>query len=544
MFTRNSLIILLLITIVGGFFRVYSITKYPSSLNHDEITQLYDAISIAETGKDIYGNSYPLIFKSINDYKPPFYTYSTALAYKLLGWQEFSVKVTAILFGVLMIPAVYLFSSLLFKNSSIGIFAAIFTAVAPFEIFYSRKGFENGAGIFLMLLGSSSLIYFIEKQKKNKFLYVSFIFFGLAMYTYFSHVFIIPLLLIGFYLSYKKSFDKIGRRTLLKNSIIALLIILPLIFLVLQNPDASNRSQAVFISQDLDLGRLIDNFNNPVLRNLILIAYSFNRFLSQFDLSYLFANGLDLTNQGFFGIGPLLFFQLPFLIIGIVYLVRNLKLTSYGGLIILWIILGMLPSGLTFEPHSPHRSVMVFTMLNIVLAVGMYFSYQYIRELKPKIKLAIYTIIAGGFAINLIYFTHIYAVNYAFEKSQGIQYPFKQVAQFAWEQYPNFKSIVIDPQFGTHAPVIGTGMHYYLGFYGNYPPAKMQREFRTGENIRETKFDKFSIRKVDFLIDKDLKNTLLIASPWSLPEDIKNRAEIIRTINFYDGTNAFYALKL
>ena len=72
----------------------------------------------------------------------------------------------------------------------------------------------------------------------------------------------------------------------------------------------------------------------------------------------------------------------------------------------------------------------------------------------------------------------------------------------------------------------------------------MQEEFKDGEGIRETKFDKFSIRKVDFLVDKDLKDTLLIASSWSLPEDIKNRAEIIKTFYFYDGKEAFYAIKL
>lgn len=544
MFTRNNLIILLIVTIFGGFIRIYQIDKYPPSLNHDEVTQLYDAISIAETGKDIYGNNYPFIFRSINDFKPPFYTYSTALFFKLFGWQEFTIKMTAILFGILMIPAVYIFSSLLLRNTSIGIIAAFITVVSPFEIFYSRKGFENGAGIFLMILGFIFLLYFFEKKKNAIFLNLSAIFFGLAMYTYFSHVFIIPLFLTGFYILYKKRFEEVGKRIFLKLLVVVLIVTLPLIYLTLINPDAGNRSQAVFISQDLDLGRLTDNLFNPFLKVIILFAYSFNRFFSQFDLSYLFANGLDLTNQGFFGMGPLLFIQLPFLVIGIIYIIRNPKITLFGGLIILWIILGMLPSGLTFEPHSPHRSVMVFTMLNIISAVGMYYSYYLAKKLKLSAKLIIFTLIISGFTVNFIYFIHIYTINYSYEKSQFIQYPFKQIAQYAWTEYPNFEKIVIDPQFGQSEPVIGAGMHYYLGLYGKYDPSKMQKEFKSGEGIRETKFDKFFIRKVDFVKDKDLRNTLIIASPWSLPEDIKKRSEIIKTFTYYDGTTAFYAIKL
>jgi len=132
-------ITLLIIVFLGLFLRTYKIDQYPVQLNHDEITQLYDAISIVQTGNDIYGNHLPFIFKSINDYKPPYYTYATSLVYLLFGDHDFIIRLPGMVFGILAIPIVYFFTKVLFQNKLIALFAAFFTAIAPFEVFYSRK---------------------------------------------------------------------------------------------------------------------------------------------------------------------------------------------------------------------------------------------------------------------------------------------------------------------------------------------------------------------------------------------------------------------
>ncbi|KKQ96405.1 MAG: hypothetical protein UT23_C0032G0007 [Candidatus Woesebacteria bacterium GW2011_GWA1_39_12] len=73
----------------------------------------------------------------------------------------------------------------------------------------------------------------------------------------------------------------------------------------------------------------------------------------------------------------------------------------------------------------------------------------------------------------------------------------------------------------------------------------MQEEFIIGDQSkRETKFDKFSIRAVFWPEDMNLKNALIIASPWSLPPDIKERANIIKTFYFKTTAPAFYVIAL
>ncbi len=543
----RQVLILFLIVLFGAVLRFVKLAEYPIQLNHDEITQLYDAISIAHTGKDIYGNFLPFIFPSIGDFKPPFYTYITSFFYLIIGGGEITIRLPAAIFGLLTILAVYFFVIKLLKNRNIALLAAFFTSIAPFEIFFSRKSFENGAGIFLMLMGFSFLFQYLEK-KKLIWIYLAGLIFGIAIYTYFSHAIIIPLLLTFFICIYRKYFLARFKKFLGPLLLFACLI-LPLFVLILTNSDTRFRTQTVFVGQDVNLGRELGYVDSSspfsfLQRNKITFDFIFNRYLQQFNPVYLFGNGLDFTNQGLIGIGPLLLVQFPFLILGLLYLLRQKDLNRENKFMAAWIILGMLPSGLTFESYSPHRVVMVFTMLNIICAAGLYYSLEFLRRFKLYFKFAV-GFVTIVLCFNVVYFLHMYFVNLPFEKSQYIQYPFKQVALFAWSQYKNFDHIVFDPQFGDIAPEIGVGAHYYFAYFGNIPPAKFQMEYHVGTKPREVIFDKFSIRQVYWPADKDLKNTLVIASFWSVPEsDISDKSKIIKRFYFYNGKLAFYAIKL
>ena len=148
---KNKLLVI--IFVLTAFLRFYKLSEYPVHLGHDEVSQLYDAISIAQTGNDIYDKHLPFIFKSVNDFKPPFYTYATAVLYKLFGWQDVIIRVTGALFGTLLVLGVYFFVNEFLKKKEVALLATFLTAISPFEIFYSRKSFENQAGIFLMLVG-------------------------------------------------------------------------------------------------------------------------------------------------------------------------------------------------------------------------------------------------------------------------------------------------------------------------------------------------------------------------------------------------------
>ncbi len=537
---RNILLILAII-IVGGFFRFFKLSDYPVGLDHDEISQLVDTAAISETGKDIYGNFLPLTFLSTGDYKVGHYIYISIPFYRLFGNKEVTIRMPAAFFGTLTILAVLLFVKNLTKNWTLSLLSSLMVAITPSEIFYSRKSFENVIGVCLDFFG----LYFLLKAINSKrFLwgFVGIFFLAGAMYVYTSQTIIVPLILFLFLTN--KGIRIIGRKTFLKFLAFWVILIIPLILITLTNPDLRFRATSVFISQDPNLGRQIEITGSPLKS---YIDYTFTRFLNQFNPVYLFANGLDLTNQGFIGMGPLLFWQLPFLILGIVFLFRDEKLSISKKILPALAFIAIIPSAITFEEYSPHRAMLSFTIMSIISAFGLHWFIKTIfdyRNLGEKIKFGVIFIVFLALIANVIYFVRIYSVSFPFEKSHKIQYPFEEVTRFIWSEYNNYDKIVFDPQFGEINPIIGVGAHYYLIFYGNYPLSKFQNESRIGSKPRELLFDKFSIRQVYWPVDKDMKNTLLIASLWSIPIETIDKSKIIKRFDFYDGHPAFYAIKL
>ncbi len=86
--SKRHLVILAGILLVASSLRFYKLTEIPPSLEWDEAATAYDANSILRTGRDQYGNFLPLSFRSIDDYKPPLYTYLTSISIVFFGWND------------------------------------------------------------------------------------------------------------------------------------------------------------------------------------------------------------------------------------------------------------------------------------------------------------------------------------------------------------------------------------------------------------------------------------------------------------------------
>lgn len=533
---------LIIIIIIGAFFRLYKLSDFPIQLNHDEISQLYDAISIAQTGRDIYGNFMPVVFQSTGDFKPAQYTYLSTIPYLFLGDKEITIKIVAAFFGTLTIGAVFLFIKALTRKFNLAILCSAMVAITPSEIFYSRKSFESVIGVCLIFFGFFCLLKILQNTKARLWGYLSAFCFAYAIYLYTSFLIVVPPALLLFFLIFRKN-PMFQIKKLFSVFVLLLILVIPLIILTLNNPQLRFRAESVFITQDVNLGRTI-SYSQDFFKSHL--DYIYVRFFNHFNPAFIFANGLNLTNQGLLGVGPLLFIQFPFFILGFFYLIKNNAFSKEGKFLLGLIPIAMIPSSITFENYSPHRSALAYSLMSIISGFGLYWTIYSIfkMSLNIKIRTTIATLILILFILNIIYFFHVYTVNYSFEKSHELQYPFKSVAEFIWSEYPNYNQIVFDPQYGDIEPKIGVGAHYYLAFYGHYSPEKFQKEYRTGEKPREIIFDKFSIRQVYWPEDRKLKDTLVVVSPWSVPLGDVDQNLIIKKFDFYNGRLAFYAIKL
>src|SRR3990172_3583067 len=97
-----------IILLLAFLLRVLWLDKYPVGFNADEASHGYDAYSLLKTGRDQWGSTLPLVFKSFGDYKSPVYSYFTVPSFALLGLNKLAVRLPNAILGSMAIVAVWL----------------------------------------------------------------------------------------------------------------------------------------------------------------------------------------------------------------------------------------------------------------------------------------------------------------------------------------------------------------------------------------------------------------------------------------------------
>ncbi|PJA49330.1 hypothetical protein CO169_02320, partial [Candidatus Shapirobacteria bacterium CG_4_9_14_3_um_filter_39_13] len=166
----KNYILLIIILFLAALLRFYQITNVPPSTQWDETAIGYNAYSILKTGRDEYGQFLPLVFKSFGDYKPGLYIYLTVPSVAIFGLNELAVRIPSALAGIASVWLIYLVSLLLFKKKPLALFISFALAMSPWQMHFSRGGWEANLALFLVLLG---LLSFLKAEKKPKYLYPS-----------------------------------------------------------------------------------------------------------------------------------------------------------------------------------------------------------------------------------------------------------------------------------------------------------------------------------------------------------------------------------
>src|SRR5580765_951091 len=121
---KNTKLVLVTILLVATFLRVWQIDRVPVSLFGDELDLGYQAYSILKTGKDYYGNSWPIHFHSIAEWRTPLYLYSAVPTVALFGISPLGVRLPAMIFGIGGVLALYLLFKQLFKDEKLALVVA------------------------------------------------------------------------------------------------------------------------------------------------------------------------------------------------------------------------------------------------------------------------------------------------------------------------------------------------------------------------------------------------------------------------------------
>src|SRR5437660_3583859 len=75
--------------------------RNPAGFFVDESSIAYNAYTISQSGRDEFGNSWPLYFRAFGDYKNPVYIYLLAGLFKLTGPNILTARLLSAFAGVI-----------------------------------------------------------------------------------------------------------------------------------------------------------------------------------------------------------------------------------------------------------------------------------------------------------------------------------------------------------------------------------------------------------------------------------------------------------
>jgi len=322
------------VLLLGIIIRIWNIEKNPSGFFCDEASIGYNAYSILHSAKDEYGNFIPLFFKAFGEYKNPVDIYSTIPFVAVFGLNELSVRMTSTFFSILTIFVFYFIGKKLFGSGG-GLLFMLVYSITPWAIHMARINLEGFNQLIFFI--SLAILFQIKFYKNQKLVYLILnnLLLGVATYCYFPARIIIPLFVFINDLIILTQSKKI--KWPLISMLSYLLIISPLI-------------NHLFFGQGLSRWGQVSLFNEKNINPFFKIIQTY---LLHFSPDFLFLKG-DIGMTGQFitrhsirGIGELFLWQLPFVIVGIYFLMSS-KLKIFPAVILL-LLLFPIPSSLTAD---------------------------------------------------------------------------------------------------------------------------------------------------------------------------------------------------
>ncbi|MCL4417674.1 MAG: glycosyltransferase family 39 protein [Actinobacteria bacterium] len=496
------------------------------------------AYSILETGRDEHGKFLPVTLESVGDYKNPVQTYLMIPGIKLLGLNDFSIRLPNALISTMTIPIFFFFLLNIFKNKRHALLGTTFLAFSSWHIFYSRFAYEPLMASTFILLG---IWFFMKMLDGPRFWAIlSAFFLMLTMYTAAAPRLFIPVFIITALAFNVKKLKSIWGRTLIF-LITCTVLGLPLVYVSIFQ-GANTRLGMVLLSKDIEFLRYINiGPVNSIPDFFLLIFFWLKRYLSYFQPDFIFLNSLGMTPQNSFGLGLLYLFELPFVLLGIIEFIH--KKIPYKSIFVIWLFTGIFPDSITNNQQHSGRVLQIAPVLVLISILGAIRFFTIIKKLpKPYLKMGIIGSFSALVIINFIHAFLSFNVYYPRVRGESIDVGAKEAIEYVVQNQNKYKAVVFDTRRGTDGPYQVTNLFLYLLFYSRYDPHIYQTEPKINGTKEAPlyKFNKYSFRYINWQTDHWNKDTLYIGSPWSFPSNISEIDNVLTKIYMKDGLPAYY----
>ncbi len=505
--TKNHKLILLIILVIALGIRIWNLGNNPPGLYKDEAANGYDAYSLLKTGKDLHGRFLPILINHHDgDFLEPMYTYLSILPVGLFGLNEFSTRFMAALFGTLVILTTFFLVKKIF-NTNTALLATLILTFSPMNFHFSRVGMRAILLPFFIILG---YYLFLRGQKNKKYLLLSALSFGSSLYTYSTIKVFLPLFILGLIIIYRKTLIKLLKqketfRYALISTLIFIALALPILYI-----NIFDKAPTRFLEIS------IFNYKNPT--QLFIKNY-----FSYFSPKFLFLKSTDNLRYNAGNFGEILIIWAPFILIGIWYLIKNLK--PHFLFLIFWLLIAPIPASLTDTPAHAMRAISMMPLSGILSALGLFLVIKKVLYFKKVSSCLVITAIALLIIINIGFYLYNYFVVYPVEAASSWQYGLREIFSYVNKNLNNYESAVVSPKIKR--------AYVFILFYGKVNPEIYHRDKSFGKykicNKKEIKdcFDKKNRKNLYIVRSSELKNTITLKNVY-YPNGELARYKVVR----------------
>lgn len=153
----------LIILAAAFLIRIYDLS-FPY-FTSDEARVAYRGYTLAISGKDELGRSFPMIFNSLTDYQLPILSYIAALGILIFGKTDLGARLPFVATSILIVILVYKMSKIFNLKKEFQYLSATIAAFSPALIFLSKIPND----IILLAFGLLLLFYLLTKKQVNPF---------------------------------------------------------------------------------------------------------------------------------------------------------------------------------------------------------------------------------------------------------------------------------------------------------------------------------------------------------------------------------------
>lgn len=412
--------------LVAAALRLPALDRYPPGMSQDELIRGYDAWSLWETGRDVHGVRWPAYFEAFGpgDYPAASSAWLTAPLVGWFGLSEAVVRLPIALSALLAIALVWRWVRREW-GATAALAATASLALSPWHLLVSRMAFEGLLTPCLLTIGLSWLVRSRDAGSRVGGV-VAGAALGVAMWTYAAPRFIVPVVLAAWWAIRLAQ----SRRTVDAASslpprrvgwLLAGLLIgaAPMLLTLATHPEhvfARARYIASVGRQDL-----------PATLTRSAIQY-----LRHFDPRYLCRGGDDIAQFLMYRYRFIHMFELPLLLIGVYWIVRQARRSPPAALLLVWLLLFPIPAALA-DDLGPHyiRSILGIPLLSILVGIGAAHMLTWTGRRAAWLPAATAVLLGGAAAFSATRMVRHYFFG-EFPRDYARVYPTDLAAAFRW----------------------------------------------------------------------------------------------------------------